>query len=106
MTTDEAIKALGIDLLRELRAISWFCDSSSDGKMALIPSERRLLYSYGEMYPLLATGCVTLIQKTKCSSIRQYRPAVRMRQFGRQVLVRARAMMLPIDPDHGEEHDA
>lgn len=101
---DKAIKSVGIDLLRELRAISWFCDTADDGKMALIPSNRRHWYHPGgHHHPLVETGCVTLIQKTRCSTIRAYRPAIRMQQFGRQVLVRARALRLPIEIDDARE---
>lgn len=98
--TDDAIEALGIDLLRELRAIQWFCDGASDGKMALIDSKRRHWYmAGGDHYPLVLHGCVRLIKQTRCATIDAYRPAIRMEQFGRQVLVRARAMCLPIDAD-------
>jgi len=97
---DVAIESLGIEFLRELRAIAWFCDSSADGKMALVPSARRHWYEPGGMMePLASTGCVRLLGPSYCATVRQHRPSIRVEQFGRRVLVRARAMRLPIEID-------
>ncbi len=97
MNQEAAIETLGNDLLRELHAIAWFCDGSSDGKMALIPSDRRHLYGPGGiMEALVSTGCVRLLKPSYCATVRRHRPSIRIEQFGRQVLVRARAMRLPI----------
>ena len=97
---DVAIESLGIEFLRELRAIAWFCDSSADGKMALVPSSQRHWYEPGGMMePLASTGCVRLLGPSYCATVRQHRPSIRVEQFGRRVLVRARAMRLPIEID-------
>jgi hypothetical protein len=97
---DAAIEELGIDLLRELRALTWFCDGSADGKYALVPSDRRHWYEPdGQMFALAETGCVRLMSPSHCATVRQHRPSLRVEQFGRQVLVRARALRLPIEID-------
>lgn len=97
---DVAIESLGIEFLRELRAIAWFCDCGADGKMALVPSDRRHWYEPGgKMEPLASTGCVRLLGPSYCATVRQHRPSIRVEQFGRRVLVRARAMRLPIEID-------
>ena len=95
---DRAIEELGLDLLRELKAIAWFCDSGPDGKYAMIPSSNRKHYEPGG-----DAGCVRLLGKTHCETIGRYRPALRMEQFGRQVLTRAKAMRLPLDDISDEE---
>lgn len=104
---DATIKQIGIKLLQELRAIAWFCDGSADGKMALVPSGRRHWYEPGGgMRVLVSSGCIRLLRPSYCATVRQYRPSVRVEQFGRQVLVRARALRLPIDIDDTPEEDA
>ena len=104
---DNIIDRLGVDLLRELRAIAWFCDSASDGRMALIPSDRYRWYiPGGRMETLTSTGCVRLARHSYCETIQGYRPSIRMAQIGRQVLVRARALRLPIEIDDAEGEDA
>lgn len=100
MAPDDAMGKLGIDLLRELRAIAWFCDGCPDGKMALVPSDRRHWYEPGgKMEALVSTGCVRLLKPSYCATVRQHRPSLRVEQFGRQVLVRVRALRLPIEID-------
>lgn len=97
--TDAAIAQLGIELLRELRAICWFCDAGLDGKYALVPSERRKWYEAGGSHDALTeTGCVKLLRPSYCGTVQQYRPALRMEQFGRNVLLRARALGLDLEP--------
>lgn len=97
--TDVAIDKLGPDLLRELHAICWFCDAGLDGKHALVPSDRRHWYEPGGSHAALADlGCVRLIKRSYCATVRQHRPALRMEQFGRNVLLRAKAMGLDMEP--------
>lgn len=104
MTVDEAIKVLGLPLLRELHAIAWFCDCSSDGKLALIPSDRRKRYEPGgEMAPLVELACIRLLSSGPCADIKQHRPAIRMNQFGRQVLVRAKALRMELQDESAME---
>lgn len=101
---DHIIRRVGIHLLRELRAIAWFCDSAADGKMALVPSDRRHWYEPGgDHEALTATGCVRLARWNYCETVKGYRPSIRMTQVGRRVLVRARAMRLPIEMDDTDE---
>jgi hypothetical protein len=100
MDADKIIAALGIDMLRELRAIAWFCDASMDGNMALIPRGRCEWYKAGgEMDALTRTGCVRLVSRTRIASLDRTGPAIRMEQAGRRVLVRARALMLPLEAE-------
>lgn len=98
MQVDTAIETLGIDLLRELQAISHFCDSTADGIYALVPSDRRYWYEQGgRMHLLVKTGCVRLLSSSYCETVKQWRHALRMEQFGRQVLMRTRGMGLNLD---------
>lgn len=103
---EAAIEKLGIDLLRELRALAWFCDGDPQGKYALVPSDRRHWYEMGgKMETLVSTGCIRLLKPSYCETVRQYRPALRIEQFGRRVLARARALRLPIELDDAMEAD-
>lgn len=100
MTVDAAIDRLGLELLRELNALAWFCDCSPDGKHPMIPSERRRTYEPGgEMAGLVEAGCIRLLTRSHCGIVGRHYPAVRMEQFGRQVLRRAEALRINLEDD-------
>lgn len=101
---DRIIETVGVELLRELKAICWFCDAGVDGKYALVPSNRRHWYMPGgQHHALVESGCVRLLKSTYCETIRQSRPALRMEQVGRRVLLRAKALGLELEPQPAEE---
>ncbi|CAJ1391692.1 unnamed protein product [Effrenium voratum] len=86
---DEAIGNLGVENLRELSALAWFCDCMPDGKYALIHSSRRKSYEAGgDLHALVTLGCVKVLKSTFCECHGKRKPAVKMEQFGRRVLRR------------------
>ena len=101
---DAIIERLGAPLLREMEAISWFCDSGPDGKHALITEHhRRPFLPGGASVALVESGCV-LFGNSRCGILNRRMPNVRMTQTGRRVLRRARALGIDLEgPEHDDE---
>jgi hypothetical protein len=92
---ENTIADLGQEMLQELDAIAWFCDGADDGKNPLITKTQRERFEPGgDSFQLVSSGCVKFIKQSYCSIIKGYRASIRMQQFGRQVLLRARALGL------------
>jgi hypothetical protein len=101
---DARIERIGVENLRNLRAIQWFCDCTTDGRYALIGRHHVQAYQPGgHSHVLVDTGCVSFHKSSYCATIRGWRPSLRMAQTGRRTLLRARAIGLPINRDDNIE---
>lgn len=104
LTEDAVIEELGIELLRELHAIRWFCDAGGDGKMALISPQQREYYAPGGFArALVDLGCVRLLKKTRV--LNRWLPAIAMEHFGRRLLCRCAALQMDLEPERDPEDD-
>lgn len=100
IVVDQIVDALSQHgLLPELAALAWFCDASLDGKYPLIPTARRRDFEPGgDLHPLVSLGCVEYLGRTWIAALTARRPAIRMAQTGRRVLLRAAARAIPLEP--------
>ena len=99
MDIDKIIETLGDDLVRELDAICWFCDSGPDGNYALFPASNVLRYKPGgEVSQLVETGCIQFMKRAHVETLGRRMPAVKMLQVGRRVLRRAKAIGIDLSP--------